>query len=42
MGIGPNLLDIGGNGIALTILFFLPIYFFSCARFRVEIKLTIF
>ena len=22
MGIGPNLLDIGGNGIALTILFF--------------------
>ena len=29
IGIGPKLLDIGGNGIALTILIFLPIYFLS-------------
>ena len=42
IGIGPNLLDIGGSGMALTILFFLPIYFLSCERFMVEIKLTIF
>ena len=41
IGIGPNLLDIGGSGMALTILF-LPIYFLSCERFMVEIKLTIF
>ena len=42
IGIGPSLLDIGGRGIALIILFFLPIYFLSCARLIVEIKLIIF
>ena len=42
IGIGPKLLEIGGSGIALTILIFLPIYFLSWGILIVEIKLTIF
>ena len=42
MGIGPKLLEIGGSGMALIILLFLPIYFLSWSILIVEIKLTIF
>ena len=40
IGIGPFLSDIGGRGIALTIVDFTRIIFFSLERFIVEIKLT--
>ena len=42
IGMGPFLIEIGGSGIALTILTFLPINFFNLAKLIVEIKLTTF
>ena len=41
MGTGPFISEIGGNGIALTILTFTFIAFFSCDSVIVEIKLII-
>ena len=42
IGIGPFLNDIGGRGIALTIVVLLPINFFNFFRLIEEIKLIIF
>ena len=41
MGTGPFFKDIGGNGIALTILAFTLITFFNLDKVIVEIKLII-
>lgn len=41
MGMGPFFRDIGGRGIALTIVAFTFIAFFNCDKFILEIKLTI-
>ena len=41
IGTGPFLIEIGGSGIALTILDFTLISFLSSERFIVEIKLII-
>jgi len=41
IGTGPFLRDIGGNGIALTMLDFILIIFLSSERVMVEIKLII-
>ena len=42
IGTGHFLIEIGGNGIALTFLFFFPINFLSFDKLIVEIKLMIF
>ena len=42
MGTGPFLIEIGGRGIALTILTFWLIIFFNLAKLIVDIKLIIF
>ena len=41
IGTGPFLIEIGGSGIALTILTFLPIKFFNWAKLIVEMKLKL-
>ena len=42
IGTGPFRIEMGGNGMALTILTFLPIAFLSCAKLIVAIKLITF